>query len=38
MKARPVTHAGRDLPERKKSTELDMPRLARKPMPRTNAK
>ena len=38
MNARPVTQAGSERPERKKSTELDTLRLAMKPIPRTNAK
>ncbi len=38
MKASPVTHAGSERPERKKSTESDTWRRARMPMPSTNAK
>jgi hypothetical protein len=38
MKARPVTHAGRDRPERKKSMLLDTDRFAANPMPSTNRK
>ena len=38
MNARPVTHAGSDLPERKKSTESETWRRASSPMPRTKAK
>jgi len=38
MNARPVTHAGRDRPERKKSTLLETERRATRPMPSTNTK
>jgi hypothetical protein len=38
MKARPVTQAGSERPERKKSTESDTPRRAIRPMPRTKPK
>ena len=38
MKARPVTHAGSDLPDRKKSIESEIERLAITPMPSTKAK
>ena len=38
MKARPVTQAGSDLPDRKKSTESETCRRAMNPMPSTNAK
>ena len=38
MKARPVTQAGSDRPERKKSMESDTARLAMTPMPRTKTK
>ncbi len=38
MNARPVTQAGSDRPERKNSIELDTPRFANQPTPRTKAK
>ncbi len=38
MKARPVTHAGSERPDRKKSIESDTERRAMTPMPRTNTK
>ena len=38
MKARPVTHAGSDRPERKKSSEPETDRRAAKPIPRTTTK
>ena len=38
MNARPVTHAGSERPERKKSSESETWLLARTPMPRTKAK
>ena len=38
MNARPVTHAGSERPERKKSMEEDTLDRAAQPMPRTNAK
>ncbi len=38
MKARPVTHAGSERPERKKSMESETERRAMIPMPSTNAK
>jgi hypothetical protein len=38
MKAKPVTQAGSDRPDRKKSTESDTCRLASRPMPRTKTK
>ncbi len=38
MKASPVTHAGSERPERKKSIELETARRAITPMPRTNTK
>ena len=38
MKASPVTHAGSERPERKKSMLLETDRLARMPMPSTNTK
>ena len=38
MKASPVTQAGSERPERKKSTESETCRRAISPMPRTNAK
>ncbi len=38
MNARPVTQAGSERPDRKKSTESETWRRARRPMPRTNTK
>ncbi len=38
MNARPVTQAGSERPDRKKSMLLDTERFARMPMPRTNTK
>jgi hypothetical protein len=38
MKASPVTQAGSDRPERKKSMLLDTEALAASPMPRTKTK
>ena len=38
MNARPVTHAGSDRPDRKKSMLLETARRARMPMPSTNTK
>ena len=38
MKASPVTHAGNDRPDRKKSMLVDTCRLAMYPMPRTSTK
>lgn len=38
MNASPVTHAGSDRPERKKSIESDTDRRAITPMPRTKPK
>ena len=38
MNARPVTHAGSERPDRKKSSESDTCRLASQPSPRTKAK
>ena len=38
MNASPVTHAGSDRPDRKKSSESEMARRAMNPMPSTNAK
>ncbi len=38
MNASPVTQAGSDRPDRKKSSDSDTWLLARKPMPSTNAK
>ena len=38
MNASPVTHAGSDRPERKKSTELETWRRASTPIPSTNPK
>ena len=38
MKASPVTHAGSERPDRKKSTESDTERRAISPMPSTNPK
>ena len=38
MNARPVTQAGSDRPERKKSRLLETARLARYPMPSTKTK
>ena len=38
MNASPVTHAGSDRPDRKKSRESDTCRRASKPMVSTNAK
>ncbi len=38
MNARPVTQAGSDRPDRKKSMDSDTRALAMKPMPSTNAK
>ncbi len=38
MKARPVTQAGSERPERKKSTESEIWRRATTPMPITTAK
>ena len=38
MNARPVTHAGSERPERKKSSESDTERRAISPMPSTNTK
>ena len=38
MKARPVTHAGSERPERKKSIESDTDRRAITPMPSTKPK
>ena len=38
MKARPVTHAGSERPERKKSMLLETERRARMPMPSTKPK
>ncbi|SHV76729.1 Uncharacterised protein [Mycobacteroides abscessus subsp. abscessus] len=37
-KARPVTQAGRERPERKKSMLEETPRRASRPMPRTKTK
>ena len=38
MNARPVTHAGSERPDRKKSSDSETWLLARKPMPSTKAK
>ena len=38
MNARPVTHAGSERPERKKSIESEIDRRAMTPMPRTKPK
>ena len=38
MKARPVTHAGSERPDRKKSTESETCRRASSPMPSTKPK
>ena len=38
MNARPVTQAGSERPERKKSSESEIERRAISPMPSTNAK
>ena len=38
MKASPVTQAGSERPDRKKSIESDTDRRAMTPMPRTNPK
>jgi hypothetical protein len=38
MNARPVTHAGSDRPDRKKSIESEICLRAIQPIPRTNAK
>jgi hypothetical protein len=38
MKARPVTQAGSERPERKNSIEVETPRLAYQPTPSTKAK
>ena len=38
MNARPVTHAGSERPDRKKSSELDTERRAAKPIPSTTMK
>ena len=38
MKARPVTQAGSERPERKNSIEFETPRFAYQPTPSTNTK
>ena len=38
MKAKPVTHAGSERPDRKKSRSVLIDRRAMNPMPRTTAK